>query len=161
MTLQPCRECGAQISTQAMACPHCGVPATIVAAKRKKSGLLWWMTWAVIAVFVIFGRLMPEKPRLRLDYSKPIYTGEYTEVCSISLLYGNRTDHDMLAVEDAFESTFSRSSKFKALGCEEWHSGIRLYVREIDNAFGDYVEVGLSPNSFPMFTKAFELTNHP
>ena len=26
MALAPCRECGAQISDQAPACPHCGVP---------------------------------------------------------------------------------------------------------------------------------------
>ena len=26
MALQPCRECGAQVSTEAKSCPHCGVP---------------------------------------------------------------------------------------------------------------------------------------
>ncbi len=26
MTLVPCRECGEQVSTEALSCPHCGVP---------------------------------------------------------------------------------------------------------------------------------------
>ena len=25
MALKPCRECGAQVSTEAVSCPHCGI----------------------------------------------------------------------------------------------------------------------------------------
>lgn len=35
MALQPCRECGAQVSTEAPTCPHCGVPDPAVLLKSE------------------------------------------------------------------------------------------------------------------------------
>lgn len=156
--LHPCHECSAQISTLAPACPNCGAPIQIAVTKRKKSGLLWWMTCAAIAGFVIFVKLTPEPERTPLDFSKPIYTGEDTEICSISRLYDRRSGHDMIAVEDAFMSIFSRSSKFKELGCEEWHSGVRVHAKKMDGQFG-FVAVGLSPENLSLFTIEADLHN--
>ncbi len=40
MTLTPCRECGQQVSTEAPACPHCGVvnPTREAEMPRRASG---------------------------------------------------------------------------------------------------------------------------
>ena len=34
MALQPCRECGESVSTEAPACPHCGVPKPAGATRQ-------------------------------------------------------------------------------------------------------------------------------
>lgn len=34
MAIKPCRECGQQVSTEAAACPHCGVPSPTGAPPR-------------------------------------------------------------------------------------------------------------------------------
>ena len=52
MTLDRCRECGGQVSTEAATCPHCGV--------QFPSGAKWWyehrrresrMAWLAAAIF--------------------------------------------------------------------------------------------------------------
>jgi ribosomal protein L37E len=64
MTLTPCRRCGQQVSTEAPACPHCGVPDPVEsipseerATKRTESGSLFGafllavgLLWALLGV---------------------------------------------------------------------------------------------------------------
>src|SRR5512142_172152 len=41
MALEPCRECGRQVSTEAAVCPHCGVPRPTdrpIEAEPRRSG---------------------------------------------------------------------------------------------------------------------------
>lgn len=49
MALGKCRECSKEVSSEAKACPHCGVAKPI----RKKVGVLGWMGVAMVG-FVVF-----------------------------------------------------------------------------------------------------------
>jgi hypothetical protein len=49
MALAPCRECGAEISTEAKTCPKCGVTL-----KRKRR--IW--PWVLASPFIAFGALL-------------------------------------------------------------------------------------------------------
>jgi len=58
MSLASCRECGAQVSTQAFSCPHCGAPRPADAAWTG-SGYEWKSArtvWGYPLVHVAFGR---------------------------------------------------------------------------------------------------------
>jgi hypothetical protein len=58
MPLAPCRECGAQVSTQAFSCPHCGAPRPTDAAWNG-SGYEYKSArtvWGYPLVHVAFGR---------------------------------------------------------------------------------------------------------
>lgn len=59
MALAPCRECGGQVSTEAAACPHCGVPDPSreeeVTAQETPSGGSWDSRKIILAVLAIFG----------------------------------------------------------------------------------------------------------
>jgi len=61
-----------------------------------------------------------------------------------------------------FTSVFSRSSKAKNLGCEEWSGGIRVYAQSMSEPFDNFVSVNLSPGGGAyLFTIEAELTNTP
>lgn len=57
MALVPCPECGKEISTQAVACPHCGAPQTRtvveVTSKKNKPFNVWF--WVLVAILVAGG----------------------------------------------------------------------------------------------------------
>lgn len=158
MSLEPCRECGTQISTQATNCPKCGAPLARITPK-KKSHVFWWIAAIFVGVILVVGNSHEDKkPAPPLDFTKPIYTGPSADICPISIFYDYREGHDVVAAADAFTSIFSRSEKFKKLGCEEWHEGIRLYAKKMDSPFG-FIAVGLSPENLSMFTIDAELNN--
>src|SRR5688572_2860517 len=48
MALKPCRECGAQVSTSAKTCPHCGVKSPV-----KKRSVLAWGVFAIVVALII------------------------------------------------------------------------------------------------------------
>lgn len=52
MALITCKECGAQVSTQAKACPKCGAPIAVSLAKPR-SMFLWIVIPVVLAFFAI------------------------------------------------------------------------------------------------------------
>lgn len=59
MSLASCRECHGQVSTEARACPHCGVPEPVPPPQlvkphaRKRGG--WWFAALLIGMFVSAG----------------------------------------------------------------------------------------------------------
>ena len=54
MALIPCRECGAQISSEAKSCPHCGAkPRTIVSGIASAGRVLGYIGFAIV-LFVTF-----------------------------------------------------------------------------------------------------------
>ncbi len=60
MALIACRECQKEISDQAVACPHCGAPASASVAEpvREKSGLWMWLLGtpaALLALVMVVG----------------------------------------------------------------------------------------------------------
>jgi hypothetical protein len=68
MALKPCRECGQQVSTEAVSCPHCGAPLRSTAiptpepvpTKRDNGGCvasgfrILGVLWAIVGVISIF-----------------------------------------------------------------------------------------------------------
>jgi len=56
MALTKCKECGAEISRKAKACPQCGAP------RKKKTSIF---TWIVLIIFigVIANFIIPDKPK--------------------------------------------------------------------------------------------------
>lgn len=67
MALAKCRECGAQISTEARACPHCG--------KKDPTGRhtspAAWGCLAVIVLAIILATLEPDSPRTNTPSTIP------------------------------------------------------------------------------------------
>lgn len=58
MTLIACKECGAEVSTQAKACPKCG-------AKVPKPKLWLWVPLGLLAAFLAFGALVGNSPEAK------------------------------------------------------------------------------------------------
>lgn len=77
MALKPCRECGAQVSTEAEVCPHCGVhfpaatdPLAALAPSGNKHGKITGFGWftlvlvgGIIVLFVFFQMKLQKKQR--------------------------------------------------------------------------------------------------
>ena len=61
MALKPCRECGAQVSTEAEVCPHCGVRSPTAKSGRNPRGCLP-AALVVLAVVFVVGILATGKP---------------------------------------------------------------------------------------------------
>lgn len=61
MALQPCVECGAQISSMAPACPQCGAPPI----RPKKTKWWLWIPLGLIVAFVIFALIAGSTPEAR------------------------------------------------------------------------------------------------
>jgi hypothetical protein len=59
MALQPCRECGKEVSTLAMTCPHCGVRRPTAKTAPARAGGTWRAGIAIgaLALFAICARL--------------------------------------------------------------------------------------------------------
>lgn len=58
MALEPCHECGLEVSTEADACPHCGAPVTVSAETSTgcgtiAAGVFTGLTGCVIAPVVL------------------------------------------------------------------------------------------------------------
>jgi RNA polymerase subunit RPABC4/transcription elongation factor Spt4 len=54
MALAPCRECQREISTEATACPHCGVPRPAVRdAKASRRWMLWTIVLGIIGLSIV------------------------------------------------------------------------------------------------------------
>jgi hypothetical protein len=100
----------------------------------------------------------------KLDYSKPIYTTRGAIICPLGLIGDHREDHSIQNLVDAYQSIFSRSEKVKALGCQEWQAGIRVYAQPEDknqpDVFAFVSDTGLLPNYFSLYPD-IDLTNTP
>ena len=76
MSADPCRECGREISTEAVICPHCGVPRPSPRGQLRRAWRKWqiWATvgsvislfafvslgfaeWSLLAAALIYGML--------------------------------------------------------------------------------------------------------
>ena len=61
MALQPCRECGTEVSTQAEACPNCGCPTRSETTRgylSNSAGLVFYifaLLLALVCALVMFG----------------------------------------------------------------------------------------------------------
>ena len=73
MALKPCRECGAQVSTEAEVCPHCGVHSPTArnplaalgpsdSKESKKAGGGCAIAFVLIIGLIILGALFPKNP---------------------------------------------------------------------------------------------------
>jgi Flp pilus assembly protein TadD len=71
----------------------------------------------------------PDAPK-PLNYSLPIYTSRGAPVCPISILVQVKEGKGLKAAYDAAISFWGRSEAIEKAGCEEWQSGIRLYIDE-------------------------------
>jgi len=58
MALQPCAECGVNVSDKASACPQCGAPPI----KPKKTKWWLWIPLGLIAAFFIFAMIIGSSP---------------------------------------------------------------------------------------------------
>lgn len=100
----------------------------------------------------------------KLDYSKPIYTTRGAIICPLGLIGDRREDHSIQNLVDAYLSIFNRSEKVKALGCQEWQPGIRVYAQPEDknhpDVFAFVSDTGLLPNYFSLYPNV-DLTNTP
>jgi len=66
MALEPCRECGAQISTKAAACPHCGAPSSARKRGSRQAVVGWALVIAAIGVWWLMrddGGRQPARPQ--------------------------------------------------------------------------------------------------
>ena|ERR1035437_6106157 len=84
MALKPCRECGAQVSTEAEVCPHCGVrsptatdPLAALAPSGNKQGKITGFGWftlvlvgGIIVLFVFFSNEAPKETACDSDWRK-------------------------------------------------------------------------------------------
>jgi len=52
MPLEPCRECGKSVSTEAESCPHCGAP-TPETTRWARAGLGVGVLWFFAIVFLV------------------------------------------------------------------------------------------------------------
>lgn len=98
----------------------------------------------------------------RLDLTQPTYTTHYALICPLSLLFDRREDHGYEAVLGAYLSVFSRASKAKELGCEEWQSGIRVYATPLtlDGSDSGFISVRTHPGGTEgLITMPSELRN--
>src|SRR5947209_8423017 len=92
-----------------------------------KKFLLWTAVVLGLATIIHFAEVSEDQhPRPPLDYSKPVFTTDNAIVCPIGILFDQRADHGPSAVFDMFVSIANRSSKVRALGCQEWQGGIQV-----------------------------------
>jgi len=146
MAIIKCHECGNEVSSEANACPKCGAkPKKNLSGKEIVLGLIFGI--GVIGWLVstenpqlpeqtvsapkqeheVVAQPDPPKP---LNYSLPIYTSRGVPVCPISILVEKNEGKGLKAAYDAAISFWGRSEALEKAGCEEWQSGIRLYIDE-------------------------------
>lgn len=125
------------------------LPATVM----RKLGLII-LAALIISIVVRVAEEKQTAPK-PLDYSKPIYTTDFTVVCPLGVLFDTRAGHGPEAVLDLFTSISNLKSKEENLGCEEWRGGLRVdAVRMKQPADLHYVQVNGT-----MFTVEAHLTN--
>jgi hypothetical protein len=76
MALQPCRECGRDVSTEAISCPHCGAPRP-AEAEWTGTGYEWasrTRIFGIPLVHVAVGRTKTGKPRVAKGF---VAIGQY------------------------------------------------------------------------------------
>lgn len=147
MALVKCCECGNQISSKAVVCPHCGARAKVASSIQNiKSAVVAVFALALLA-FIFWdskdsqgskSALKPNsdktpttaaKPKRKpVDYSMPLYTTSFSIVCPIDNLFDKREGRGIEAANKAAISIINRSEKVKEAGCEEWKAGIRIYI---------------------------------
>ncbi|MCL6620942.1 MAG: zinc ribbon domain-containing protein [Syntrophobacterales bacterium] len=74
MSLTPCRECGRELSTEALSCPHCGAPSPGAAPRRPWRGS-WgfeWRSQREIAGWPVVHVAVGRNPEGRLRVAKGI-----------------------------------------------------------------------------------------
>ncbi|MDI1278511.1 tetratricopeptide repeat protein [Methylobacter sp.] len=146
MAIIKCHECGNEVSSEANACPKCGAtPKKNLSGKEIVLGLIFGI--GVIGWLVstespqlpeqtvsapkqeqeVVAQPDPPKP---LNYSLPIYTSRGAPICPISILAEKKEGRGLKAAYDAAISFWGRSEALEKAGCEEWQSGIRLYIDE-------------------------------
>jgi len=102
MALQPCAECGTQISNMAAACPQCGAPP----ARLRKTKWWLWIPLGLIITFVIFALIVGSSPEAKQRADERI---------AIELCWRNQKD-------PALESSTQR---FIAGACQKMESDFR------------------------------------
>lgn len=113
------------------------------------------LAWLIVAIFVLFflGRCQSESAspskmgRPVLDLARPVQTDSFALVCPKSLLLSGELDRRQSGVleqvRDLYSSMWNVEQKAKALGCERWRAGIRVYNFE---RLGGYVAFTVSPD---------------
>jgi len=99
-------------------------------------------------------------PSKKLDYAKPIITGDGAIICPQSLLLDVRTDHGPDAIFSAFTAISNRAEKAHAIGCEEIIGGLPVAAHRLAPPFEDYVSVSFSGGPVgELFTMEGDLEN--
>lgn len=162
MALKPCRECTKLVSTSAKACPHCGVSQPTKSALTKQIGCLpvIGICFCAFVVLMIVGgyrsasdpNQRPPSAKPALDVFRPMVTESDAIICPLEVfqmaLIDKRADHGPEALADMYRSVLHRSEKVKAMGCEEWREGIKIYDPKKYYDDGTMVTFSTSPNDY-------------
>jgi hypothetical protein len=113
MALKPCRECGAQVSTAAETCPHCGVKRPVKSPASSVGCLVVFVIAAVIGlgIFLVPGPTPEEKANKDAEEAqrKASFSADYNTLSSVG----------------AMAVVSGNAAKFEISG---WHSSLDLYL---------------------------------
>ena len=143
MALIKCHECGAEISTEATACPRCGAkPKLIIPRNPRKVTLLFKVTlFFVVILFVFFWvknktdskpealtatESIPapeEKKAPPVDFSLPLVTESHALVCPIDVVIDEREARNLKVALDA-------NPLLDQFGCHELNEGLSIILSE-------------------------------
>jgi hypothetical protein len=140
MGLRPCRECNAQVSTEAEVCPHCGVrnpthsPTAPQSGKsapptRRSQTRLTIILWSAIVGFLVFGVLLTNEKKTPEQLAQ-----EQTQEQERQAREKERQDQeharfsadfDRLKLAGSLAVTTNGAEKFDISG---WNSSLDLYI---------------------------------
>lgn len=69
-----------------------------------------------------------DKERPKVDFLRPVYTGQATVICPLDILFDRREGSGLAGATKAASTIFGRSDAVKQAGCQEWRAGQRLYI---------------------------------
>jgi hypothetical protein len=140
MALINCHECGANVSTEAAACPSCGAKPKVPLAQRHFK--LRHLFGVLLALFVgasLYhgGGSSSEKPGEQqsqpVNFDQPLETTPGAMVCPLSIAADLREGRGVKAAIASREEFFGRKEDAEKAGCEVWREGIPVVISSPDD----------------------------